>query len=245
MKISHWMLAIALTATAWAPASAKLSVGTITPVKPEKAAKTAHREKAPAHHAATKKAEAVHVASKKAPAAQTAGHKAVESKTAHPKPVESKTVGKKDLLAKSKANQSAANQSAAKKDAGKTSAATEKKNAAADASTPRLERKNNRDPFVSPIIERVPGRAKCAGTGRQCLFVGDVQLQGVVESSGSYIAVVASGIHTYFLRDNDPLADGEVERITRNAIILRQRSSDALGRPVVREVTKKLGGPPA
>jgi hypothetical protein len=73
--------------------------------------------------------------------------------------------------------------------------------------------------------------------------VGEITLNGVVRSPGGFIAVVVNGEHTYFLRKDDPLADGAVEKITLDAITLRQRSSDALGRPVVREVTKKLGVP--
>jgi hypothetical protein len=103
--------------------------------------------------------------------------------------------------------------------------------------------KGERDPFVSPIVERGRIGANCTGSGRQCLFVGDINLQGVVRYTTGYIAVVVSGEHTYFLHENDPLADGDVERITTNAITLRQRSSDILGRPVVHEVTRKLGVP--
>jgi hypothetical protein len=103
--------------------------------------------------------------------------------------------------------------------------------------------KGERDPFVSPIVERSRIGANCTGSGRQCLFVGDISLQGVVRYTTGYIAVVMSGDHTYFLHENDPLADGDVERITTNAITLRQRSSDILGRPVVHEVTRKLGVP--
>jgi hypothetical protein len=66
----------------------------------------------------------------------------------------------------------------------------------------------------------------------------------VVHSPSGYIAVVVNGEHTYFLRVNDPLADGSVERITKDAIVLRERSSDVLGRSVSREVVKKLGAPP-
>ena len=105
--------------------------------------------------------------------------------------------------------------------------------------------KGQRDPFVSPIVERPRTGANCTGSGRQCLLVGDIVLQGVVRYTGGYIAVVTSGDHTYFLHDNDPLADGDVERITKDSITLRQRSTDILGRPVVHEVTKKLGVPAA
>ncbi len=105
--------------------------------------------------------------------------------------------------------------------------------------------KARRDPFVSPVVERVREVATCAGTGRQCLLVGEVALRGVVHSPSGFIAVVVNGDHTYFLRENDPLADGSVERITNDAIVLRERSSDALGRQVTREITKKLGAVPA
>jgi hypothetical protein len=101
--------------------------------------------------------------------------------------------------------------------------------------------KGRRDPFVSPIVEKF--HTNCTGSGRQCLLVGDLVLQGVVRYPGGYIAVVTSAEHTYFLHDNDPLADGDVERITKESITMRQRSSDVLGRPVVHEVTKKLGVP--
>jgi hypothetical protein len=111
------------------------------------------------------------------------------------------------------------------------------------AANPKPAGKGKRDPFVSPIVERPRIGANCTGSGRQCLFVGDISLQGVVRDSSGYIAVVASGVHTFFLHEKDPLADGDVVRITKDAITLRQRSSDILGRPQVHEVTKKLGVP--
>ncbi len=105
--------------------------------------------------------------------------------------------------------------------------------------------KGPRDPFVSPIVERNRDTANCTGSGRQCLVVGEISLHGVVRSPSGSIAVVMNGDHTYFLRENDPLADGAVVRITSDAITLRQRSSDVLGRTVTREVTKKIGVPAA
>ena len=86
-----------------------------------------------------------------------------------------------------------------------------------------------RDPFVSPIVERVKEGPSCAGSGRQCLTIADVSLRGVVEYPGGLIAVVVSGEHTYFLRENDPLADGVVLHITRDSIVLNERLSDELG----------------
>ena len=119
------------------------------------------------------------------------------------------------------------------------SEATEAKPVAAT----KFERKGRRDPFVSPIVERMSNAANCTGMGKRCLYIGDVRLLGIVQTSNAVIAVVESGRHTYFLREQDPLADGDVERITTDAITLRQRSSDVMGRPVVRQVVKKIGSP--
>jgi hypothetical protein len=94
-------------------------------------------------------------------------------------------------------------------------------------------------------VERARVGENCTGSGRKCLFVEDITLQGVVRYTNGYIAVVMSGEHTYFLHERDPLADGDVERISSDAITLRQRSSDVLGRPVEHEVTRKLGVPSA
>jgi len=106
-------------------------------------------------------------------------------------------------------------------------------------------RPGRRDPFVSPMVERVHVASTCTGTGRQCLLAGEVTLQGVVQSPGGFIAVVMNGDHTYFLRENDPLANGTVERITQDAIILRERSSDVMGHATTHEITRKIGVPAA
>lgn len=101
--------------------------------------------------------------------------------------------------------------------------------------------KGHRDPFVSPVVERSRGSVPCVGTGRQCLEVGEVSLHGVVRGPNGFIAVVVNGEHTYFLHNNDPLANGQVERITKDSIVLRERYFDETGRPGTREITRKLG----
>ncbi len=109
----------------------------------------------------------------------------------------------------------------------------------------RITGKGQRDPFVSPIVDRGHAPLVCTGTGKQCLEVGEVSLHGVVHGASGYIAVVVNGEHTYFLRPNDPLANGQVVRITKDSIVLRERSSDDAGRPTTREVIRKISGPPA
>jgi hypothetical protein len=102
--------------------------------------------------------------------------------------------------------------------------------------------KVQRDPFVSPVVERSRSSIPCAGSGKQCLEVGDVSLHGVVRAPSGFIAVVVNGDHTYFLRENDPLANGAVTRITRDSIVLRERYVDDAGKTVTREVTRKISG---
>jgi len=108
---------------------------------------------------------------------------------------------------------------------------------------PKVAGKGQRDPFVSPVVEHVRGGSTCHGTGRQCLEVGEITLSGVVRSGSGNIAVVTTGEHTYFLRENDPLANGSVERINRDSIVLREHILDDFGRTTSREITRKIGTP--
>jgi len=70
-----------------------------------------------------------------------------------------------------------------------------------------------------------------------------------VEDPGySYIqmmlaVVVNSSHHTYFLRENDQVFNGSVEKITSDSIIFREFVKDPLGRETAREVVKKLVPP--
>ena len=109
---------------------------------------------------------------------------------------------------------------------------------AADKVAP--ESKRGRDPFVSVITERTGGVA-CAGTGKKCLIVDQVMLRGVVRSQNDSIAVVSSTANkTYFLRENDPVYNGVVVKITPDSIIFRESVTDRLGKTVQREVVKKV-----
>jgi Tfp pilus assembly protein PilP len=100
-----------------------------------------------------------------------------------------------------------------------------------------------RDPFVSPIRDRGTGgpMPNCT-TGKRCLAIPELVLQGTVkDTSGKMMAVVAnSSKRTYFLRENDQVFNGSVEKITSDSIIFREYVKDALGRETAREVVKKL-----
>jgi hypothetical protein len=102
------------------------------------------------------------------------------------------------------------------------------------------EIKRGRDPFVSVITER-NGTVACTGTGKKCLIVDQVMLKGVVRSQNESIAVVSSTANkTYFLRENDPVYNGVVVKITPDSIIFRESVTDRLGKTVQREVVKKV-----
>ena len=99
-----------------------------------------------------------------------------------------------------------------------------------------------RDPFVSPIVEKV-NKVPCAA-GKKCLPVSEATLKGVIHTLQGDVAVVVNPENkAYFLRVNDPVFDGVVLSISRNSIVFRETYSDALGRPLTREVVKKLQGP--
>ncbi len=79
-------------------------------------------------------------------------------------------------------------------------------------------------------------------SGKRCLVIPELILQGTIkDTSGKMMAVVANSIKkTYFLRENDQVFQGSVEKITSDSIIFREYVKDALGRETAREVVKKL-----
>ncbi|MGA9471115.1 MAG: hypothetical protein WBV36_01550 [Terriglobales bacterium] len=99
-----------------------------------------------------------------------------------------------------------------------------------------------RDPFLSPVVAHAGGPS-CA-TGKKCLEIGSVNLRGVVHSENGFIAVVSNSLNkAYFLRENDPVFNGYVVKITGDSIIFQETLQDRLGKTFTREVTKKITVP--
>jgi len=97
-----------------------------------------------------------------------------------------------------------------------------------------------RDPFVSPVVNRSMVGSGCS-VGKRCLAIGEINLRGVVKSDVGMIAVVVNALNkAYFLRENDPVFNGYVVRITGDSIIFRETVQDRLGKPFTRDVTKKI-----
>ncbi len=101
-----------------------------------------------------------------------------------------------------------------------------------------------RDPFVSPIVRATTGGGPVCETGKRCLMVDQVVLKGIVKSPNGFIAVVENPLkRAYFLRENDPVFNGSVVKITGDSIVFRELTTDKLGKQSTREVVKKVNAP--
>jgi Tfp pilus assembly protein PilP len=101
-----------------------------------------------------------------------------------------------------------------------------------------------RDPFISPVQARIEGMAGACGGGKRCLAVGEIVLRGVVKSPNGMIAVVENSARkTYFLRENDPIYNGFVQKITADSVVFREHVVDNVGRDSQRDVTKTVNAP--
>lgn len=103
-----------------------------------------------------------------------------------------------------------------------------------------------RDPFISPISTSTgSGAAVCLTGGKRCLMIDRIKLKGVVRSESGFIAVVVNTANrAYFLRDNDPLMDGYVVRVTSNTVTFKETGKDRSGHSFTRDVTLTLNGGP-
>jgi len=100
-----------------------------------------------------------------------------------------------------------------------------------------------RDPFISPVIGHINGGSGCS-SGKRCLAVDQIALTGIVKSDNGMIAVVVNALNkAYFLRENDPVFNGYVVKITGDSIVFKETIQDDLGKPLTREITKKITTP--
>ena len=99
---------------------------------------------------------------------------------------------------------------------------------------------SRRDPFVSPVVNRSMMGSGCS-VGKRCLAIDQINLKGVVKADSGMIAVVVNSLNkAYFLRENDPVFNGYVVKITGDSIIFKETIQDRLGKAMTREVTKKI-----
>lgn len=99
----------------------------------------------------------------------------------------------------------------------------------------------NRDPFFSPVVQT--HGSGCA-TGKKCLEIGAINVRGVVKSDTGFIAVVTNNLNkAYFLRENDPVFNGYVVKITGDSVVFQETIQDKLGKSFTREVVKRISAP--
>ncbi len=99
-----------------------------------------------------------------------------------------------------------------------------------------------RDPFFSPVVQQPTGSG--CSTGKKCLEIGQINLRGVVKSESGFIAVVTNSLNkAYFLHENDPVFNGFVVRITGDSVVFSETVPDKLGKPLTREVVKRIFTP--
>ena len=99
-----------------------------------------------------------------------------------------------------------------------------------------------RDPFISPVVSH--GNSSSCSSGKKCLEIGTINLRGIVHAESGFIAVVSNGLNkAYFLRENDPVFNGYVMKITGDSIVFQETLQDRLGKTFTREVVKKITTP--
>ena len=97
-----------------------------------------------------------------------------------------------------------------------------------------------RDPFES-LTGRQSKAAAVLPPGKAGLQVSTLRLDGIVRAPNGMIAVVSNPqARTYFLREGDHLYDGSVEKITMDGVSFHEEGKDAFGKPVERQVNKRI-----
>jgi hypothetical protein len=183
-------------------------------------------------------------APKPAAAASKPGLKGKQTETVHVTAV--KVAAKPAPAAKPAARKQAAAKSAKSAKPANAVAVQDTKNG--DAKDSKKDSKpinltGRRDPFVSPVVSHSMAGSGCS-SGKRCLAIDQIALKGVVRADSGMIAVVVNAVNkAYFLRENDPVFNGYVVKITGDSIIFKETIQDKLGKSFEREVTKKITTP--
>jgi len=183
-----------------------------------------------------------------APAPKPAPSKPTVAKAPAAKAPETKVAAAKAPAVAPKAEPKQQAKAAAPTKATKVTAAApaEAKPKAAEPAKPKPEEKKwamngKRDPFFSPVVQE--HGAGCS-TGKKCLEINAINLRGVVKSDNGFIAVVTNNIgKAYFLRENDPVFNGYVVKITGDSVVFQETVQDKLGKTSTKEVVKRIFTP--
>jgi len=177
------------------------------------------------------------------PAAKTPAKTAAPKTAAKATMPAHKTVPAKSTTAKTHVAAKPVVKAPAQKPAAKPAAAVQKP---AEKAIPEVARANRRDPFISPLRlaeERMRTNPACT-TGARCLVISQVTLKGVVKTQSGWIAMVENAARKqYNLHEKDTVQNGVVVKITGDSIVFQETVNDPLGRPVTREVVKRVTAP--
>ncbi|HEY6249185.1 MAG TPA: hypothetical protein VI685_04450 [Candidatus Angelobacter sp.] len=117
------------------------------------------------------------------------------------------------------------------------------KKAGSGAETIRSGPAGRRDPFLS-IIRNAPSGpvGPSCSVGKKCLYIPELVVKGIAkDTDGQMLAVVVSNTHrAYFLRENDQVFNGSVEKITSDSVVFREYATDHVGRETAHEVVKRI-----
>jgi Tfp pilus assembly protein PilP len=105
------------------------------------------------------------------------------------------------------------------------------------------EKAARRDPFESLVMRQQAAKNAAVNLppGKAGLQVGTLRLDGIVKAPSGMIAVVTNPqARTYFLREGDQLYDGRVEKIAMDGVSFHEIGKDAFGKPVERQVNKRI-----
>ncbi len=99
-----------------------------------------------------------------------------------------------------------------------------------------------RDPFLSLLgagAEKGPQAKR--GDGVAGMTVAEISVRGILQSRGTLIAMVQGPDNrTYMLRQGDRLADGAVQEVTADGLVIMQEVNDPLSLVKQRVVRKPL-----
>jgi membrane protein involved in colicin uptake len=233
MKLTTGILVLAMASgAAWAqnPDVIQNTRDTMKAVQQKKAIDSNAALAAGQGQPAAKPAPAAAAPSSAKPAAQKA------ATTTHPAKPAVKAVAAK-AAPKTKAADKAKSNNKAKE---KIAVASKAEEGAKKEAAQKINLTGRRDPFVSPVVNRSMTGSGCS-TGKKCLAIGEIALKGVVKSDNGFIAVVTNAMNkAYFLRENDPVFNGYVVKITGDSVVFQENMQDRLGKPFTREVVKKI-----
>lgn len=174
--------------------------------------------------------------------------KPVTAKTMPKKPASAKPVNAKPVTAKPVAAEPAIAKTTPKPVAKPIApeVAAKNKASASPNETPAVSHADEavakRDPFVALVdVQKGGGGGPNLPPGKAGLVVATVRVDGTVKSGEDLLAVVSNPErHVYFVREGDHLYDGSVKKIDLDGVTFQEDSKDAFGKPIVREVTKRI-----